>query len=312
MSALARATNQVRQAPRQRGVAVIMAILIVALAAVLSTALIWQQNLWLHQLNNAQNLAQANILAASSTDWAAAVLYADPRNVDDLQEPWAQAIPPVPVAHAEVGGMIQDQQGLFNLNNLVNNGKVDTHQQGKFNHLLQILGLPVTLSNALIDWMDVDNIALPDGGEDGYYMGLRPPYRAANTPLTQVGDLSAVRGFTPEIIAVLRPFVTVLPKATAVNVNTAPAEVLCAMVDGMTLPEAIDMVSKRDNQYFTGLSDFHAALPRIDLVATDNDLSVNSQFFLVTIVSQVGEARSTRKTLLERESVHWPHALWVD
>jgi general secretion pathway protein K len=62
------------------------------------------------------------------------------------------------------------------------------------------------------------------------YLGLEPPYRAANRALTTVDGLARVKGFDAETLARLRPFVTALPQATQVNVNTAPADEMAAVL----------------------------------------------------------------------------------
>ncbi len=296
---------------RQRGVAVIMAILIVALAATVASALIWEQNLWLRQLENENDLAQARIIAMGGAHLAAAILNADVRNIDDTREPWAQTLPRLPVEGGEVSGFILDQQGLFNLNNLVNHGKTDGKQQAKYERLLAILGIPVQLANSLADWLDDDSeIQSPGGAEDAYYLALARPYRAANRMLTEVGDLSRIRGYDANVIARLRPFVTALPRPTRVNVNTAPPEVLSALVDGMTLPEARGLVAARETKPFSDISEFHSALPRMDLSVADNDFSVASHFFLVTTNARFGRAVTTVWTLLDREGNLWPGTIW--
>ncbi len=296
---------------RQKGVAVVMAILIVALAAMVASALMWQQNLWLRQVENDNDRSEGKIVARAGTNLAAAILNLDPRNIDHLQEAWAQPLPSMPVENGTVGGYIQDQQGLFNLNNLVNNGKTDQKQKVKFQRLLAILGMPMELGNALADWLDADNeIQGPGGAEDAYYLGLAQPYRAANRMLTEVGDLDRVRGFDKNRIERLRPYVTVLPRPTAINVNTAPAEVLCATIDGLTLPEARAMTALRDKSPFGTMRDFHSALPRLDITVADSDFSVASQFFLVTVNAHFGRASTTVWTLLDREGRFWPDIVW--
>ena len=296
---------------RQTGVAVVMAILIVALAAMVASALMWEQNLWLREVENDHDLAQAQVIAVAGSDWAAAILNGSPRNVNYLQEPWAQQLPPLPLETGVISGFIEDQQGLFNLNNLVNNGETDQKQKAKFERLLAILGLPVELGNAVADWIDADNeMQGPGGAEDGYYLGLPKPYRAANRMLTDVGELVSVRGFNPAVIDRLKPFVTALPKATPVNANTAPAEVLAAVVDGMTLAEARELIAAREASHFNTISDFRAALPRLDLSIVDTDFSVASQFFLVTIQTRFGRANTSVRTLLDREGNLWPVTVW--
>jgi general secretion pathway protein K len=296
---------------RQKGVAVIMAILIVALAAMVASALMWEQSLWLRQVENENNRAEANAIAIAGTTLAAAILNNDARNIVDLQGVWSQPLPPMPVDSGEISGFIQDQQGFFNLNNLVNNGKIDQDQKAIFERLLGLLDIPAELGNSLADWISDDNETQDPGGtEDAYYLGLHPPYRAAHRMLTEVDDLSKVRGFNSNYIHRLTPFVTVLPRPTRININTAPPEVLYAIVEGITLPEARTLTAVRDQSPFSSIGNFRSALPRIALSVADSNVSIASHFFLVTVNAHFGRASTTVWTLLDREGNLWPNTVW--
>src|SRR5204863_139804 len=120
--------------------------------------------------------SQAQSLLPAGLDWARAVLSDDRRSsrVDHLGELWALRLPPIPVENGKLAGYIEDQQGLFNLNNVVVDGKVNLAQLGHFRRLLSILGLPPTLAGALSDWIDTDSEPQPQGGaEDQYYLALQ-------------------------------------------------------------------------------------------------------------------------------------------
>jgi len=110
---------------RERGVALITVILIVALAASMAAFMAWQQQIWVRQVENLRDQSQAQAVARAAIDWARAVLADDTRNnnVDHLGEKWATVLAPLPVETGRVTGSVADQQGLFNLNNLVRNGK---------------------------------------------------------------------------------------------------------------------------------------------------------------------------------------------
>lgn len=288
----------------------VMAILFAALAASLAAALLWQQQVWLRETDNAAHYAQATTLAQAGADWAAFILATSPRNEVDLLQPWAQHLPLLPLEHMQAGGFLQDEQGLFNLNNLVKQGKTDAHWQMRFQRLLAELGLPLTLANTLADWMDADSITQPGGAEDSAYLNLAPPYRTANQPLTDVSELHNVRGFDAHAIAVLRPLVSTLPQQTSINVNTAPAEVLLAMVDGLSPAEAQTLVAQRESQPFSTLADFHQAMPRIDVNPDDQGLTVSSNYFLATVTVHAARTQRTVWTLLERSENLWPHLIW--
>jgi len=296
----------------QRGVAIVLAMSVVALAAMAATAIMVSQSTWSRQSELASEHAQAQLLVAAGVEWVRAVLSDDRRvsNVDYLGEPWALRLPPMPVENGELAGHIDDQQGLFNLNNLVSGGKENLAQFGRFQRLLAILGLPDNLAAALVDWEDSDSEVQPQGGaEDAYYLSRDPPYLAANRPLVDVGELSLVRGFDQDTRARLAPFVTALPATTPVNVNTAPPEVLAAVVTGLDLDGARTLVAGRERAYFRDIADFASRLPKGASVSGDA-VSVSSDYFLANLRVTVGDARARGQALLFRPDFKWPTILW--
>ncbi len=297
---------------RQRGVAIVLAMGVVALAAMAAAAILVSQSTWSRQIELTAGHVQALALVQAGVDWSRAVLSDDRRSssVDHLGEPWALRLPPVPVENGEIAGYIEDQQGAFNLNNLVRNGKVSLAQLAYFRRLLSILGLPTALADALADWIDADSEPQPQGGaEDGYYLALQPPYLTANRSLTDVAELALVRGFDDSVRARLRPFVTALPRFTAVNVNTASPEVLAAVVEGLDLDGARALVAQRERAYFRGFSDFFSQLPRGLMVPTE-DIAVSSDYFMTTLRVTVGGAEARGMALLVREDARWPAIVW--
>ncbi|MBI3529672.1 MAG: type II secretion system minor pseudopilin GspK [Betaproteobacteria bacterium] len=298
--------------PAQQGVAIVMAMSVVALAAIATTAMMTTQSTWSRQSELEVNHAQAQVLIQAGVDWARAVLSDDRRlnNVDHLKEPWALRLPPMPVDNGELAGYIEDQQGAFNLNNLVTGGKISVVQLERFRRLLSILGLPTTLAYALADWIDADNDPQPNGGgEDEYYLSLQPPYLAANRPLTDVAELALVRGFNDEVRARLSPFVSALPANTAVNVNTASPEVLSAVIEGLDLDAARALVAQRERVYFRDYSDFSSRLPR-GIQTASNDLMVSSNYFVARVRVSIGGAEARGVALLVRPDVGWPAIVW--
>ena len=297
---------------RQRGVAIVLAMGVVALAAIAAAAIMVSQSTWARQVELTTDHIQARSVLLAGADWARAILADDRRvsNVDYLGEPWALKLPPLPVENGELLGQIEDQQGKFNLNNVVTQGKVNVVQLAHFSNLLATLGLPAELADALADWIDADNQPQPrDGAEDAYYLSLDPPYLTANQPLVDVEELSLVRGFDDNVRARLRPYVSALPTATPVNVNTAPAEVIAAVIDGLDLGGAQLLVAQRDRAYFRSTGDFLRRLPR-GAEASASDISVSSNYFMATLRVTIGGAQARGKALLARGASGWPAVVW--
>jgi len=298
--------------PRQNGVAIILVLLIVALATSLAAFMATQQNFWQRQVESQFDHTQARRIGIAAIDWARAVLADDARtnDIDHEKEIWAMRLPTMPVENGEVTGLIEDRQGLFNLNNLVRNGATSASDVAQFQRLLGELDLPVELATALADWIDADSeTQYPNGAENTYYLALPHPYRAANRPLAEIGELALVKGYNTRIIERLRPYVTALPANGAINVNFAPAEVLAAIAENMSLADARLLVQQRGLSPFMNIADFRQRLPHGGIQVSDANISVSSQFFLVTGRASVGGAQVVTQALLQRVG-GWPNVVW--
>ncbi|NJD87002.1 MAG: general secretion pathway protein GspK [Betaproteobacteria bacterium] len=274
----------------ERGVAVVTAILVVAVAASTAAWMLAQQSATLNQTALVASRAQADLFAQAGLDWARGILAEDARSgtVDSLDEAWARPLAGLPVERALVSGAISDQQARYNLNNLVKEGRRSDADVQILTRLLDSLGLDPGLALAVLDWVDGDgDIAGNGGAEDAYYLSLPRPYRAANRPMAQVEELYAIRGFDAKAVARLRPFVTALPVRTAVNANTAPAEVIAAILPELGREAVRDLVASRQAKPFKDRADLKARAQKGSANAFDADLDVKSDHFLV----QVGVAQ---------------------
>lgn len=297
---------------QQRGVAIVLAMGVVALAALGATAIMVTQSTWARQNELEADHVQAQTLIQVGVDWTRALLSDDRRagSVDTLNEPWALRLPPIPVENGSLEGHIEDQQGRFNLNNMVKDGKPNLAQIARFQRLLSILDLPPALADSLADWIDADSeVKSPGGAEDAFYLALQSPYLVPNRPLIDVAELVLVRGFDEGVRLRLRPFVSALPAFTAVNLNTAAPEVIAAVVDGLDLDGARALVEKRDRTYFRDRGDFLNQLPK-GTVAAIEDISFGSDYFLVQLRVSIGSAQARSTALLARTDANWPTIVW--
>ncbi len=302
-----------KQPTGERGAVVIVAMLIVALATTAASLMLHQQDASVRQLEAARDHEQARWLLHGGTQWARVILRADARSstLDHAGELWATGLPPTQVEQGTLSGNIQDQQGLFNLNNLVREGKSSEPDIAALRRLLQAAGLRVELADAIADWIDTDSDPRSgESAEDEYYLRLAAPYRAANQPLVSIEDLLRIRGCDHGVVASLRRVATALPLRVAVNVNTAPPEVLVAIVEGLTLPEATVLASSRKSAPFTGRDDFRTRLPRTELNVENENVSVDSRFFLVQGRASVGKAEQRIQALLQRSGMALPTIVW--
>lgn len=293
---------------RQRGVALITAILIVALATILATQIGFDGALAQRRSTTVLILDQAYQVGLGAEAWAASYLKDDREKSqqDHLGERWATPIPPIPIDGGIIEGAVEDLQGRFNLNNLVTSeGAVDREGLREFENLLTALELESKWAGILADWLDVDTQpTFPDGAEDDVYTSQAPPYRAANGPITSVSELLALPGFGLERYQRLRPYVAALPIGTTINLCTAPGEVVDALSDG-TSEFGVDpehLARQREERCFPTKDDLRAAFGEAAFQVVENRVSEASNYFRVTAVVSIGTTQMTLYSLLHRDT----------
>ncbi len=305
---------------KQQGVALITALLIAALVTVAAVAMASHQQLDMRRTGNMLEADQAYMYALAAETWVIQMLKEDQQKtqIDTLIEDWAMKLPPIPVEGGAITGSVEDLQGRFNLNNLVDtsagensesNGKPDQAQIKAFRSLLTQVSLvkeKVQLSpfvaNRVADWIDPDLNALADGAEDLLYLGLDVPYRTANRRMVSPSELASVAGLTLRDVSALLPLVTALPESTAINVNTAPEMVLLSLHEDITPRIAAELAAMRVNTAFETADEFVKKLKDDYDVTLDKKLiSVSSRYFLVTSDATIGRTTVRMYSVLERK-----------
>jgi general secretion pathway protein K len=291
---------------RQAGVAAITAVLIVAVAASAAAVMLAQQSATLDQAMMVASRAQADQYAQAGLDWARGVLSADPADIDSLADGWAQPIAGLPVERAIVAGDISDEQGKFNLNNLVVGSHRSPDDVQIFQRLLALRGLSPDLADAVVDWIDADSdLASGAGAEDAYYLALPRPYRAANQPMVQVEELYRVRGFDAKAVAALKPYVTALPtpSRTTINANTADPLLLAAVLPNLPPGALEQLAARRTTKPFRSASEVAEWAMALDPKAAVGALDVKSAYFGVHVRVAQDDVQLATDALVQRGAV---------
>jgi len=287
---------------RQKGMALIIALLIVAMATLVATTLTFDFSLDQRRAQSLLATQQSRQLALGAEAWASEILRDDLENssTDHLGEEWAMQLPPLPADGFLIQGILEDMQGKFNLNNLVNSdGEADPIKLAQFQRLLVALELNPSLAGVMVDWIDPDTqSSFPDGAEDDFYTGSDVPYRTPNTYITTITELQAVQGMTEESFRKLLPYVTALPPGTQLNVNTAAPVVLLSLGEGIDIIQAESLAAEAAEEGFPDLQSF-AAIVDPDIMPT---LVLSSDYFRMTVRVTIGTYSLTMYSLLLRDS----------
>ena len=302
-----------------KGIALITVLLITAVITIIVATMATQQSVDIRRTMNVMDRNQAYLFTLGAEDWARRVLEEDAKqgSVDHRLENWAISLPPIDVEGGTVSGFILDQNGCFNLNNLVKDGVGSGEDIARFKRLLSTLQLNPEIADAVVDWIDTDSqITFPGGAESDHYARLEPPYAIANRSMISSSELTAVQGMNPETMDKLLPYVCALPKRTKININTATPEVLMTLAPGMTSAVVDAIVEARDapvngiptKGYFDTMQQLYQVPQMQALLNATPGLqaqleaayTVSSDFFLVTGNGHFAEADVILYSLLER------------
>ena len=319
---------------RERGAALLTAMIIVTLVATLTASMVWQQ--WRAVQVEAAERArgQSAWILSGALDWARLILKEDARDnvrnggVDHLGEPWA-----VPLAEARLStflaadksatddapdaflsGSITDAQGRYNLLNLVTQGKVGEAELEGFAHLCEAVGAPSDtpskIAAGLLSAQAAEGV-VPVAAAASAASGAAP---AASAPVAvqskdpaaplmprSVAQLNFL-GIDAETQRLLAPYVVILPRATPVNVNTASREVLLAAIKGLDLASAERLIQIRQRTPFRDLSQVAREVPALGALEPTR-LAVNSSFFEVRGRLRLADRVLEQVSLIERRGL---------
>jgi general secretion pathway protein K len=294
----------------QHGAALLAAMLTVTLVATFAAASLWQQWRSIEIEGADRTRVQSAWILGGALDWARLILREDARagNADHLAEPWA-----VPLQEARLGtflaadrnvsiegsdaenvflsGQISDLQAKLNVTSLVQAAVVQEKQFEAFRRLFEALGLPQQELAKMAENLRFASDISTDNRSASQSTLL--PHR-----LEQLQWL----GLSPGTVAALDPYVTILPTATTLNLNTASAEAVYAVTPGISMADAQRVVAARQGQYFRSPADVLALLPG-GTTFTANMVSVNSRFFEVRGRLRINDVVIEERSMVQRDGL---------
>jgi general secretion pathway protein K len=300
----------------QRGIALIVAILLVALGTILASAIAYENAMTARRGSGTYAFDESILIAEGAEALAAygirQFFQSDPSHVY-IGQGWDKPVGPMEVTPGVMlEASLEDMEGRFNLNSLVRtDGTPDPTNVAAFTKLLELVGIETKWAPMVVDWIDADIVPQSiDGAEDSVYMGQAPPYRTANRYITSASELLALPGFGRDRYLALAPYVTALPvNGTKINVCTARDKVLDAFLPpGQTdFSSTAGQLDKNRAQGSTGCfptpAGYAAAFsdPK-QAAAVQAKFSQTSTYFRLTSFITIGGAEFNLYSLLYRDA----------
>ena len=307
----------------ERGFALVLTLIVTALLVALLVEFVNEVYVDASHSHNFVAAQQASILAESGIDGAIKLLQFSAsmrmgQNYSALTEPWAKP-QNYDSGNGTVSITIEEESGKMNLNQATSpNGTENSNQTTAMaRRLFANLQLSPDLVEVLKDWVDDNDAPNAGGAESNYYLTLKPPYQAKNARLETVEELALLKGFTPEILAKLRPLVTVYggvgnnELVTTINVNTAPGEVLAALDPKMSEDLVNRVLEHRKTTPIKNLADFNG-IAGIDAISTGfvDKITFGGSVYRIHAEGRVGESVSVAEAVVRMPGLSQPSFLY--
>ncbi len=272
-----------------------MALIVMVLATIILSSLIWQQHLAIRQLEYQRDRRQAEWLHIATADFARFVLAEDSRatTTDHLGEPWAIPLAdtkiadflrgvdiPQEIRHVSLIGQVTDAQSRFNLNSLIDaSGQINPNALSIFQRLLENTGVDRSLGQQIASYLNKTGFIFQD-----------------------VNDLRNFPGINDTTLKRIKSSIIALPEPTLINVNTAPAEVLQALYSGMTASQANSFVSARVQTPLKSNAEANNLLTRLGVTQSGSNgfMDIKSSYFIARTEVRFGESVYVGQSLIRR------------
>jgi len=319
--------SEINNAPRreqrgQRGVALVLTLLILTLLVVTGLELNRAIRVEATLAGNYRDLTQGSYIAQSGVEIARALIQDDDPSYDSLDERWAQFAVFAYLSHrlftdGDFTGQIVDESSKFNPNGLIDPyGNVDPKKKDQLERLLQLMGHNPEVMDAILDWLDPDDQRRPMGAEREYYMTLKRPYAPKNGPLDSLGEMLLIKGMDSSTFygtderEGLRNYVTIYSEGK-ININTASLPVLLCLSSKVdqTMAEAV-LESRREKPFrspedLRSIPGWGSIYPQIS-----SEITVRSNYFSLEVQGNYHDARAIVQTVIQREGKRTKVLFW--
>ena len=298
--------------PDERGVALLLALLVLALLVALILEFDADARREYRDAAAFRDNFKATVLSRAAVQAARAVLQQDLMRdkqtgqlYDALTDLWAFPIEKYAIGDGILTAQIEDERGKLNLNDLAAGGDPNARKAKvlRAKRLFELLQINPDLVDAIVDWVDADDVPEAAGAETLYYQSLRPPYRAANAPLQSVRDLKLIKGMTPDVVERLLRYVTVYPKEgeNKVNINTADILVLQALDPRISQSIAGDIIQNRPFKTIQDLDRVGSFVEIGKELRLLNVYDVKSNMFSARMTLTINDITKTGAVVLQRD-----------
>lgn len=197
-----------------------------------------------------------------------------------------------------VEGALYDLQGRFNLNNVI-----DKKYFAVFVKLIAnaARNLPPNQQSgigiAVYQWVSPFKSGLGKDEWVSYYLQQKPPYFPSQQLMQSVSEFRLVRGVDAKTYQLLESFITALPEATPINLNTASKKVLKSLGNGLSEEQVNELITARGEK---GIKQKEISLLLQKLNIRQEQTTLESQYFMSVAVVKGDDLNLINYSILKR------------
>lgn len=303
-----------RQRNNERGVALILALLVLTLLVAIILEFDAEARRELKEAAAFRDGLKATVLSRAAVQAVRALLKEDARRkqlvglaYDGPGDLWSSPLTNYPLGDGVLSGRIEDERGKLNLNVLAAQAEPEVRKASilRLKRLFELAQVDPLLVDAVADWVDADEFPEPNGAESVYYQSLKPPYRAANAPLQTVAELHLIKGFTDDVVRRLVRYVTVYPTTAGgsdgwINLNAAEPLVIQALDPRITLDLAQAIAQGRPYRTLQEPDRVTGFEPLAKALRLTDAYRVKSDTFSVTGTVTINDVTKSVRIVLQR------------
>jgi len=285
----------------QKGIALLQVLLIFALLSIVAVNLQVNQRLNIERARQSLFYSQATVLLDSAEAIAKVGLLLDEQNskTDHLYELWnvSEGVFPLTEPRGLLETELNDLQGRFNINWLSMESSFRESALVSFKQLLTIIGSNTEIADELYMWFDQNS------GADYLYLDKTPTYSPSFQPMADITELNLLNAVESDTFDQIAPFLSALPATSALNINTAPVEILQSVASFIDQETAIKMITDRGEGGFETIADFKkypVFTINQDKSVNIPELAVSSQWFELYTSVTIEDKKLTQASLLSR------------
>lgn len=292
------------RAVKKKGGALLTALFIMTLIAIVATAMSTRLQIDIYRTRLLVEYDRLYLASQAVTFWALDNL--NRKNVQFVSQNKQGLVDRFPDKYATIynqvrlTGALFDLQGRFNLNNLTNKKYIPV--------FMNLLGSTIpgissnqkkNLAQEVANWISDYDLEVGEDTYTSFYLNQKPAYYPSHQLMKTPSELRLIKDVNAQKYLRLQPFITALPEVTPININSATAQILMSLGNGLSEAQADEIIMQRNENGFEKQKEINELLNKMNI--PNEQITTVSKYYLNIAYASTNEYNLSIYTLIKRE-----------